>query len=88
MMTAVMMKADTRPARRGSNVRESWTIVGSPPTLSWEGVLAWSLASAEGLVVWVMVVFRSDLLVVGGCSSDCDVVCCVARVGDSDLGGS
>lgn len=26
-MTAVMMKADTKPARRGSNVGDSWTIV-------------------------------------------------------------
>ena len=27
MMTAVMMKADTKPARRGSNVGDSWAIV-------------------------------------------------------------
>lgn len=27
MMTAVMMKADTRPARRGSKVGDSWAIV-------------------------------------------------------------
>lgn len=47
MMTAVMMKADTRPASRGSNVGESCTIVGSPPTLSWEGS-SWCLAWVEG----------------------------------------
>lgn len=32
MMTAVMMKADTRPARRGSSVGESWTIVAVTET--------------------------------------------------------
>lgn len=50
-MTAVMMKADTRPARRGSRVGESCTTVVPSPTLSWDGVLAWALASALGLVV-------------------------------------
>jgi len=29
MMTAVMIKADTRPASRGSNVGGSWTIVAA-----------------------------------------------------------
>jgi len=32
MMTAVMMKADTKPARRGSNVGESWAIVAGTET--------------------------------------------------------
>ncbi len=32
MMTAVMMKADTRPARSGSNVGDSWTIVAGTKT--------------------------------------------------------
>lgn len=32
MMTAVMMKADTRPARRGSSVGDSWTIVAGTKT--------------------------------------------------------
>lgn len=55
MMTAVMMKADTRPARRGSNAGESWTIVVSLPTLSCDGpawVLAWTdvLLGVEGAV--------------------------------------
>lgn len=39
MMTAVMMKADTRLASRGSNVGELGTIlVSSPLTLSCEGL--------------------------------------------------
>lgn len=65
MMTAVMMKADTKPARRGSNVGESWTIVGSPSTLSWEGWSAWGLVWAE-VLGGLMVEFRWTLLEVLG----------------------
>lgn len=32
-MTAVMTKADTKPARRGSNVGDSWTIVAGKDTV-------------------------------------------------------
>lgn len=43
-MTAVMMKADTRPARRGSNVGDLRIVVVSSPTLSWEGLSPRTLA--------------------------------------------
>lgn len=57
MMTAAMMKADTRPARRGSNPGELWA-VPSPSTLSCDGLLAWELVWMLG---WV------------DCLSDCEV---------------
>lgn len=80
MMTAVMMKADTRPARRGSNVGESWTTVVSPPTLSCEGLTAWALAWAVGLLagrvvdVWWSPLFSGRW---SGCNED-----------DLEVGGS
>lgn len=73
MMTAVMMKADTRPARRGSNVGESWTTVVSPPTLSCEGLSARALAWAVGLLTGRIVdVWWSTLLseLWSGCDED------------------
>lgn len=59
MMTAAMMKADTRPARRGSNPGELWAIP-SPSTLSCDGLLAWEL-------VWLLGWAAVD------CLSDCKV---------------
>lgn len=49
MMMAVMMKADTRPARRGSRVGASFSAVVPPPTLSWDEVSMWAFAWALGL---------------------------------------
>lgn len=80
MMTAVMMKADTRPARRGSNVGDSWAIVVSPPTLSWDGLSAWPLVWAEMLVGVVMVVLGWISLTERGLS-DCEVFGCGVSVG-------
>lgn len=80
MMTAVMMKADTRPARRGSNVGESWTTVVSPPTLSCEGLSARALAWAVGLLVGRIVDVWWSTLFSGrwsGCNED-----------DLEVGGS
>lgn len=57
----------------------------SPPTASWEGVLARSFVWAEGLLV---VDFRWGSLEVSGCPLGCDVLCGDVSVGDSDLGGS
>lgn len=79
MMTAVMMKADTRPAKRGSKVGASWTIVMSSPTLSWEGVSTWSLAVE--LLGGLMVVVRWALL------EEFVVLCGDESVVDSGLGG-
>lgn len=80
MMTAVMMKADTRPARSGSNAGDSWTIVVSPPTLSWEGVSALVVGLLEEVVV-----FGWDSAGVSGDPLGRDVLCGVESVGDSDL---
>lgn len=84
MITAVMMKADTRPARRGSNVGESWDVAASPPTLSWEGLSGCPLAWAEGLLCEevVVVVWRATLGV-----TTCFSVEAFVTIGDTIFGG-
>lgn len=77
MMTAVMMKADTRPASRGSSVGESCCIVvSSPLTLSWEGEPEWPLPRVEELAVWTVVELcrASVWLSEGACVGDADSV--------------
>lgn len=71
MMTAVMMKADTKPARRGSKVGDSWAIVASPPTLSGDGMSACALAWAE--VDRVIVDVKWATVEPSGCRLECEV---------------
>lgn len=59
----------------------------SPPTLSWEGVSAWGLDWAEGLLGGLVVGFRWASLEVSGCLSGCEVFSGDVVV-DSDLGVS
>lgn len=54
MMTAAMMKAETRPASRGSRVGASCTTVVSSPTFSCDGVMVLWLTPSLSFAVDVL----------------------------------
>lgn len=66
MMTAAMMKAETRPASRGSRVGASCTAVVSSPTFSGDGVALWLTPSlCASKCVAVVISFAAGVLLCG-----------------------